>query len=217
MSTFVSRLWPVAFAVLFAASSQAASLPNPNLDAPLAAGPKQTVVFAGGCFWGIQAVFKHVRGVTNATAGYAGGEASTAQYEIVSTGTTGHAESVQVVYDPAKVSFGQLLKVFFAVAHDPTQLNYQGPDEGTQYRSAIFFVSPEQQRMAKGYIDQLQAAHAFAAPIVTEVTPLKAFYAAEAHHQDYAEHHKDQPYIAHYDLPKLADLKTQFPELYVGR
>jgi peptide-methionine (S)-S-oxide reductase len=216
MSKFISRLWPIAFVVLFAACSQAAGLPNPKVDTVLAAGPTQTVVFAGGCFWGIQAVFKHVKGVSKATAGYSGGAASTAEYEIVSTGTTGHAESVQVVYDPSKVTFGQLLKVFFSVAHDPTELDYQGPDHGTQYRSVIFFATGEQQRVAQAYIGQLQAAHVFGSPIVTEVTPLKAFYAAEDYHQDYAEHHPDEPYVAHNDLPKLAALKKQFPELYVG-
>jgi peptide-methionine (S)-S-oxide reductase len=207
----------MAFALVLAACAQAASLPNAKVDTALAPGPSQTIVFAGGCFWGVQAVFKHVKGVTKSTSGYSGGLAATAVYEVVSTGVTGHAESVQVVYDPSKVTLGQLLKVFFSVAHDPTQLNYQGPDHGTQYRSAIFFATPEQQRVAQSYIAQLQTARVFSGPIVTEVTRLNAFYAAEAYHQDYAERHPDQPYIAQNDLPKLAALKGQFPELYVGR
>ncbi len=216
MNRFVSRLWPTVFAVALAGCAQAASLPNPKVDTVLAPGPSQTIVFAGGCFWGVQAVFKHVKGVTKSTSGYSGGAAVTAQYEIVSSGATGHAESVQVVYDPSKVTLGQLLKVFFSVAHDPTQLNYQGPDHGTQYRSAIFFATAEQQRVVQSYIGQLQTARTFSGPIVTEVTRLNAFYPAEAYHQDYAERHPDQPYIAHNDLPKLAALKRQFPELYVG-
>ena len=196
-------------------SVAAVSLPDPALDTP--AKGTQTAVFAGGCFWGVEAVFEHVKGVTQAVSGYAGGSAETAQYEKVSSGTTGHAESVQVTYDPSKVSYGQLLKVFFAVAHNPTELNRQGPDTGTQYRSSIFYANDDQKRVAQAYIAQLQAAKIFPRPIVTEVVPLKAFYAAEAYHQDYVVHHPDQPYIVYNDLPKVANLKQQFPNLYVGR
>jgi peptide-methionine (S)-S-oxide reductase len=200
------------------ASSAAVKLPNPTADEPLSkAKSSQTVVLAGGCFWGIQAVFEHVKGVSSATAGYSGGSANTAQYETVSTGRTGHAESVKVVYDPSQVSFGQILKVFFSVAHDPTELNRQGPDEGTQYRSVIFFSDEEQHRIARSYIDQLGIAKTFARPIVTQVVALQAFYPAEGYHQDYAEHHPNEPYIAINDLPKLDHLKQTLPELYVGK
>jgi len=196
----------------------AATLPNPTMDAPLAKSPgTQTAVFAGGCFWGIQAVFKRVKGVTQATSGYSGGTADTATYDKVSSGTTGHAESVRVVFDPSQVSYGQLLKVFFSVAHDPTELNRQGPDEGTQYRSAVFFANEEQQRVTRAYIAQLDAAKAFKKPIVTQVVPLKGFYPAEDYHQDYADTHPMQPYIVINDLPKIAALKTTFPDLYVKR
>jgi peptide-methionine (S)-S-oxide reductase len=202
------------------ASDAAVALPDPAVDTPTAATKTkgtQTAVFAGGCFWGVEAVFEHVKGVTQAVSGYAGGSADTAQYEKVSSGTTGHAEVVQVTYDASQVSYGQLLKVFFAVAHNPTELNRQGPDTGTQYRSSIFFANDEQKRVAQAYIAQLQSAKVFARPIVTEVVPLKAFYAAEAYHQDYVVHHPDQPYIVYNDLPKVANLKQQFPNLYVGR
>jgi peptide-methionine (S)-S-oxide reductase len=200
------------------ASSAAVKLPNPAADEQLSkAKGAQTVVLAGGCFWGIQAVFEHVKGVSSATAGYSGGSAGTAQYETVSTGRTGHAESVRVVYDPSQVSFGQILKVFFSVAHDPTELNRQGPDEGTQYRSAIFYANDDQRRIAQAYIDQLNRAKAFSEPIVTQVVALKAFYPAEAYHQDYAEHHPREPYIAINDLPKLEHLKQTLPELYAGK
>ena len=196
--------------------AQAADLPDPVADAPLAQGHgSETIVLAGGCFWGIQAVFEHVKGVTRATAGYAGGSADTAEYETVSTGTTGHAESVQVTFDPAQITVGRLLKVYFSVAHDPTQLNRQGPDVGTQYRSSIFFTSPEQEKVAHDYVAQLDGAKAFSRSIVTQIVPLKGFYPAEAYHQDYAAHHPDQPYIAFYDLPKLAALRKQLPDLYV--
>jgi len=191
------------------------TLPDPAVDAPLAAShSQQTVVFAGGCFWGIQAVFQHVKGVKEATSGYSGGSASTAEYETVSTGTTGHAESVQVTYDPSEVSFGQLLKVFFSVAHDPTQLNRQGPDTGSQYRSAIFYGDADQSRIAQAYITQLDQAKAFSKSIVTQVVPLKAFYPAEKYHQNYATLHPDQPYIAINDAPKVVHLREQFPTLY---
>jgi peptide-methionine (S)-S-oxide reductase len=198
-----------------AGASAAVVIPSPALDAPLAAARgSETAVFSGGCFWGVQDVFQHVKGVTDATAGYSGGAASTAEYEIVSTGRTGHAESVQVTWDPSRVSFGQLLKVFFSVAHDPTELNRQGPDEGTQYRSVIFYATPEQKRIAEAYIAQLDQAKVFRSRIVTQVVPFKAFYPAEAYHQNYATLHPDNPYIAINDLPKVAHLKKMFPELY---
>jgi peptide-methionine (S)-S-oxide reductase len=208
----------VAITVACHASSAAVKLPNPATDEPLSkTKSSETVVLAGGCFWGIQAVFEHVKGVSSATAGYSGGAAGTAQYETVSTGRTGHAESVKVVYDPSQISFGQILKVFFSVAHDPTELNRQGPDEGTQYRSAIFFASEDQHRVARAYIDQLNGTKVFPGPIVTQVVALQAFYPAEGYHQDYAEHHPNEPYIAINDLPKLDHLKQILPELYVGK
>lgn len=182
---------------------------------PLAAAAQtQTAVFSGGCFWGVDAVFKHVKGVTRVVSGYSGGEASTAHYEIVSEGTTGHAESVQVTFDPSIVTYSTLLKVFFSVAHDPTELNRQGPDEGTQYRSVIFFASAEQQKAAKAAIDDLTKAKAYRGPIVTQVVPLKEFYAAEGYHQDYLAHHLTQPYIVYNDLPKVVNLKSKYPDLY---
>lgn len=174
----------------------------------------QTAVFAGGCFWGVDAVFKHVRGVISATPGYAGGSADTAHYERVSRGDTGHAESVRVVFDPARVSYRQLLQVFFSVAHDPTQFNRQGPDTGSQYRSAIFYSSPEQQQEAQSYIQQLSATRAFAGPVVTQVVALRQFYPAEGYHQNYLALHPSQPYIVINDMPKLAQLRKQFPDLY---
>lgn len=175
---------------------------------------QQTAVFAGGCFWGVDAVFKHVKGVTQVVSGYAGGGASTAEYEVVSTGTTGHAESVQVTYDPSQVSYNDLLKVFFYAAHDPTELNRQGPDTGTQYRSAIFFTNAQQKKIADDYIAQLDHAKAFPEPIVTQVAPLKGFYPAEAYHQNYLERHPDSPYIMINDLPKIELLREKFPQLY---
>lgn len=198
-----------------AGASAAVTIPSPAVDAPLASTPSsKTAVFSGGCFWGVQAVFQHVKGVTDATSGYTGGDASTAEYEIVSTGSTGHAESVKVTFDSSQVSYGQLLKVFFSVAHDPTQLNRQGPDEGTQYRSMISYASAEQKRIAEAYIAQLDQAKVFHGRIVTQVVPLKAFYPAEAYHQNYATLHPDNPYIAINDLPKVAHLKQMFPQLY---
>jgi peptide-methionine (S)-S-oxide reductase len=179
-----------------------------------AAQTEQTAVFAGGCFWGVDAVFKHVKGVTNVVSGYAGGAASTAHYEMVSEGTTGHAESVRVRFDPAKVSYQQLLQVFFSVAHDPTQLNRQGPDSGTQYRSAIFYTSDEQRTIAQSSIQKLTASRAFSSPIVTQVVPLQQFYPAEEHHQNYLALHPYQPYIVFNDMPKLDHLRKQFPTLY---
>jgi peptide-methionine (S)-S-oxide reductase len=194
------------------------AIADPAVDDSLAATKgRQTVVLSGGCFWGIQLVFEHVKGVVRATAGYSGGSAKTAEYEIVSTGTTGHAESVEIVYDPSVITYGQLLKIFFSVAHDPTELNAQGPDTGTQYRSAIFYSGENQKRIAEAYIGQLNAAKSFGSPIVTQVTSLQAFYPAEAYHQDYAVHNPDNPYIAFNDLPKLAHLREQLPELYVER
>jgi peptide-methionine (S)-S-oxide reductase len=202
---------------LAGAHSKPVVLPDPKVDAPRAAGAHEaTAVFAGGCFWGVEAVFDHVRGVRDAVSGYAGGASGTAEYETVSTGTTGHAESVKVVYDPSQVSYGQLLKIYFSVAHDPTQLNRQSPDVGTQYRSEIFTTTPEQARIAKAYIAQLTAAKAFPAPIVTRVEPLRGFYPAEAYHQDYLAHHPDQPYIVYNDAPKLVALKQLVPALYRG-
>ena len=190
-------------------------IPSPAVDEPLAKSKsQQTVVFSGGCFWGVQAVFQRVKGVTSATSGYSGGGASTAHYEVVSTGSTGHAESVQVTYDPSQITYGQLLRVFFSVAHDPTQLNHQGPDSGTQYRSAIFYTTPEQQRITQAYIEQLNQAKAFSRRIVTQVTALSAFYPAEDYHQDYLDSHTSEPYIVFNDLPKLASLREQFPALY---
>lgn len=196
----------------------AGMLADPVVDEPKASKQGQaTAVVAGGCFWGIEAVFKHVKGVTGATSGYSGGSATTAHYEIVGSGLTGHAESVEVRYDPAQITYGQLLRVFFSVAHDPTQLNRQGPDVGTQYRSAIFYANPEQQRIAQAYIAQLQAAKSFPQPIVTEVVPLKAFYSAEDYHQNYVVRHPENMYIVINDLPKIAALRTQFPDLYLNR
>jgi peptide-methionine (S)-S-oxide reductase len=193
-------------------------LPDPVVDASLAnAKGEQTAVIAGGCFWGIQAVFEHVKGVTGVTAGYSGGAAKTAHYEMVSTGKTGHAESVRITYDPSQISYGQLLKVFFSVAHDPTELNRQGPDTGTQYRSAIFYTNAEQKRIAQAYVDQLNRAKIFERPIVTQVVALDSFYQAEAYHQDYAVNNPNEPYIVVNDLPKVANLREQFPALYVPR
>ncbi len=192
--------------------------PDPKVDASLAkAKGQQTAVVAGGCFWGVQAVFQHVRGVVSATSGYSGGPASAAEYEVVSTGATGHAESVKIVYDPSRITYGQLLKIFFSVAHDPTELNRQGPDTGSQYRSVIFYDNPEQKRIAQAYIAQLDASKIFAGPIVTQVVPLQAFYPAEAYHQNYLERHPDSMYIVINDLPKLSHLRQEFPELYTKR
>lgn len=190
------------------------TLPAPATDIPTTAiNAPQTAVFAGGCFWGVEAVFRHVQGVSSVVSGYAGG-AKKADYATVSSGATGHAESVQVIYDPSRISYGQLLRILFSVAHDPTQLNRQGPDVGTQYRSAVFYANDAQKRVAQAYIRQLDQAKVFTRPIVTEVAPLPAFYPAEAYHQNYAALHPDQPYIAIHDLPKVADLRDQFPDMY---
>ena len=190
---------------------------SPKLDASLASrSGKETAVFAGGCFWGTQAVFERVKGVINTTAGYAGGSASTATYDQVTTETTGHAESVQVIYDPSKITYGQLLRIFFSVVHDPTELNRQGPDVGPSYRSAIFYVNDDQRRIATAYIAQLDNAKVFPRKIVTEITPLEGFYRAEDYHQDYALHHPENPYIQVCDRPRIESLKQQFPELFVN-
>jgi peptide-methionine (S)-S-oxide reductase len=188
-------------------------IPAPTLD-PANNASSETVVLAGGCFWGQQGVFEHVNGVTKVVAGYSGGARETATYPQVTTETTGHAESVQITFDPKKVSFGTLLRIYFSVAHDPTQLNYQGPDQGTSYRSEIFFTSPEQEKTAGAYIAQLGAAHVFAHPIVTKVEPMKGFYAAEGYHQDYLFHNPGADYIVYNDLPKLAAFKRVWPQYY---
>jgi peptide-methionine (S)-S-oxide reductase len=187
----------------------------PSTGAELAASAAEdTAVFAGGCFWGVEAVFDHVKGVKRAISGYAGGQIQNPSYEQVSTGDTGYAESVEVIYDPSVVSYGKLLQIFFSVAHDPTQLNRQGPDHGTQYRSAIFYRNPRQQEVAESYIKQLTTAKTFSQPIVTQVAKLPAFYAAEEYHQNYLEQHPNQAYIVINDKPKLAALKKQFPDIY---
>jgi peptide-methionine (S)-S-oxide reductase len=201
-----------------ACNAKAVPVPAPVVDAARSAvSGRQTAVVAGGCFWGVQAVFQHVKGVITATAGYAGGSAKTADYETVSSGETGHAESVQIVYDPSQITYGELLRVFFSVAHDPTQLDRQGPDEGPQYRSSIFYSSEEQMKIAAAYIAQLDAAKVFRHRIVTKVVPLEGFYPAEAYHQNYAALHPDQPYIMFNDAPKVEHLKQEFPELYLGK
>jgi peptide-methionine (S)-S-oxide reductase len=199
-----------------AVAAKATVIPAPAQDETLAAKSDQKMaVFAGGCFWGVEAVFEHVKGVVMATSGYSGGDITSPGYELVGTGRTGHAESVQVIYDPSKVTYGQLLRVFFSVAHDPTELNRQGPDVGPQYRSAIFAANPDQEKIAKAYIAQLDAAGVFRDPIVTKVSALDAFYPAEEYHQDYLKHHPYEPYIVINDAPKVAALAKTFPELYV--
>ena len=222
--TISIRVAAILFAALLgttactAKANPAAAMPEPAVDAPRASVPsQQTAVLSGGCFWGVQAVFQHVKGVISATSGYSGGSKKTAEYEIVSTGETGHAESVQFVYDPSQITYGELLRVFFSVAHDPTQLNRQGPDEGTQYRSSIFYNNDEQKRIAEAYIAQLDNAKVFARPIVTKVVPLQAFYPAEAYHQNYAALHPNQPYIMFNDAPKVDHLRQEFPNLYTGK
>ena len=227
MSWFKSR-WSMQIVVLGAVATIGAMLWRSSLvradpavvvaparaDNPKSPGATQTAVLAGGCFWGVQGVFEHVRGVRRVVSGYAGGEGATAQYETVSTGATGHAESVEITFDPAQISYGQVLQIAFSVAFDPTQLNRQGPDSGTQYRSEIFYADEGQKNIASAYIDQLTKSHSFSRPIVTRVDPLKAFFPAEDYHQDYLFHHPTQPYIAIYDLPKVENLKRVFPELY---
>src|ERR1700722_8654814 len=195
-----------------------AAFPKPAIDAPLASSKGQeTAVLSGGCFWGVQAVFQHLKGVTSATSGYSGGAAKTAHYEEVSTGETGHAESVKIVFDPAQVSYGQILMIFFSVGHNPTKLNRTGPDHGTQYRSSIFYSNDEQKKIAEAYIAQLDQARVFHRKIATQVTPLQAFYPAEAYHQNYATLHPNQPYILFNDAPKVEHLRKEFPDLYSGK
>jgi peptide-methionine (S)-S-oxide reductase len=188
--------------------------PDPAYDAPKAATKgKETAVLAGGCFWGVEAVFEHLKGVSDVVSGFSGGEKNTAHYQEVSTGRTGHAESVKITYDPSQITYGELLKVYFAVAHDPTELNYQGPDHGTQYRSAIFYANEEQKKIATEYIQQLDKAGVFSRPIVTQVVPLKGFYAAESYHQHYLQNNPTDPYIMYNDIPKLVALKKEYPQM----
>ncbi len=214
-------IWAAACATLFAASGLARAdaidkaMPAPTLDSIKSQSASETAVLAGGCFWGMQGVFEHVKGVRKVVAGYSGGAKATATYDQVTSETTGHAESIAVTFDPRQVSYGTILRVYFSVAHDPTELNYQGPDEGTSYRSEIFAASPEQKRIADAYIAQLGKAHAFPAPIVTKVETLNGFYPAEAYHQDFLINHPDYPYIVFNDLPKVAALKRVFPSLYL--
>jgi peptide-methionine (S)-S-oxide reductase len=196
-------------------SAEAATqVPAPAQDEKVGATHSETAVFAGGCFWGVQGVFEHVRGVKQVAAGYSGGAADTAQYETVSGGDTGHAESVQITYDPTQITYGRLLQIFFSVAHNPTELDYQGPDHGTQYRSAVFPVNPEQKTVAQAYIAQLDKSHVFSRPVVTRVENYKGFYPAENYHQNFLALHPDYPYIAVNDLPKVTDLKKMFPDIY---
>ena len=211
MSAFV-----IGIVMLFwdAAYTQA-NFPDPPAEAPEAPGSTQTAVLAGGCFWGMEGVFERLKGVMDVTSGYSGGEAETAHYRTVTSGTTGHAESIQVIFNPLSISYGELLKVFFSVAHDPTQLNYQGPDHGTQYRSAIFYADEQQKRIAEEYIRMLESAGVFRKPIVTQVVPLEAFYAAENYHQDFMDRNPNHPYILYWDVPKVEHLKKAFPELLV--
>jgi peptide-methionine (S)-S-oxide reductase len=199
--------------IVGASAEEAVAIPPPAVDA-MAKDGLATAIVAGGCFWGVQAVYQHVEGVESAVSGYAGGNVADPDYHSVSAGTTGHAEAVEIKYDPAKVSYGKLLQIFFSVAHDPTQLNRQGPDVGTQYRSAIYFTDPEQQKIAEAYIDQLDAAKVYPAPIVTELATLDTFYPAEDYHQDYAFLHPDQPYIMWNDLPKVSNLHEMFPDVW---
>jgi peptide-methionine (S)-S-oxide reductase len=213
-NAFLSLFFAAALCIGCKAASKT-PIPAAASDAPLAqASAHETVVFAGGCFWGTQSVFERVKGVVETTVGYAGGSAGTATYDQVTTETTGHAESVRVVYDPSKITYGQLLRIFFSVAHDPTQLNRQGPDVGTSYRSAIFYTGEDQRRIALSYIAQLDQARVFPARIVTEVTPLKGFYDAESYHQHYADQNPNNPYILVCDRPKIQALKAQFPDLF---
>ncbi|HEY1899771.1 MAG TPA: peptide-methionine (S)-S-oxide reductase MsrA [Steroidobacteraceae bacterium] len=200
-----------------AAAEPAVAIPPPAFDSPKAAGPLQTAVLSGGCFWGVQGVFEHLVGVRQALSGYSGGARSTASYEVVSTGTTGHAESVQITYDPSKVTYGQILQVYFSVAQNPTELNRQGPDVGTQYRSVIFYANDMQKKIAESYIAQLGKARVFGAPIVTQLSPLQGFYPAEKYHQDYLLLNPDNPYIVYNDLPKIRNFQKLLPVLYQGK
>jgi peptide-methionine (S)-S-oxide reductase len=208
------RFLPILIVVAGLTLAAASKFPEPEQDIKVAAqGTQQTAVLAGGCFWGVEAVFEQLQGVSDVVSGYAGGSKTSAHYQIVSLGTTGHAESVQITYDPAKISYGQLLKIFFAIAHDPTELNRQGPDEGTQYRSSIFYSTPDQKTVAEAYIHQLDAAKVFRHRIVTTVVPLDGFYPAEAYHQNFLDRNPTYPYIVYNDLPKLDALKKNFPEM----
>ncbi len=196
------------------ADEEAHVVPPPAIDEPAAQGASEVAVVAGGCFWGVQGVFQHVKGVSDAISGYDGGEASTAHYDMTSRGDTGHAESVRITYDPREISYGRILQIYFSVAHDPTELNRQGPDEGTQYRSAIFPANDQQARIAKAYIDQLNQAHAFNAAIVTKIEPGRTFFPAEDYHQDFLARNPTYPYIVFNDLPKIENLKRMFPDVY---
>jgi peptide-methionine (S)-S-oxide reductase len=219
LSLCIAAIGALAIAAFVApsfAAEDAVVIPAPAMDAKPTGGI-QTVVLSGGCFWGVQGVFQHTAGVVSAISGYAGGSKTTAQYETVSTGTTGHAESVEVKYDPAKISYGKLLQIFFSVAHNPTELNYQGPDSGTQYRSAIWTTTDEQKKVTDAYIAQLDAAKAYPKSIATKVGPLQGFYPAEAYHQDYLTLHPNQPYIAYNDIPKVQNLKKLFAENYTEK
>ena len=218
MKTIVKHIAAAFAAAVFSGGSAlaASALPAPAVDTPVAASKRtETAVLAGGCFWGVEAVFEHLKGVTKVTSGYAGGTKETASYDVVSSGRTGHAESVHITYDPSQITYGQLLRVFFSVAHDPTERNRQGPDVGPQYRSAIFYGNDEQKKVAQAYIAQLDAAKAFKKPIATEVAPLKAYYEAEAYHQDFMKRNPAHPYIRAHDAPKIANLQNQFPQMFV--
>jgi peptide-methionine (S)-S-oxide reductase len=210
----IGLLSTAAFFVTRSTAEEARNVPAPAVDEQAGAKTSETAVIAGGCFWGVQGVFQHVAGVTNAVSGYTGGDKATAHYEMTSEGNTGHAESVQITYDPRKITYGRILQVYFSVAHDPTELNRQGPDTGTQYRSAIFPVNDEQAQVAKAYIAQLDGAHVFEAPVVTTIEPGKTFYRAEDYHQDFLAKNPGYPYIVYNDLPKVANLKRLFPALY---
>lgn len=214
LARVLSLALPLALFAVPAAAEDAVTLPPPAKDVPLQGDGLQTAVLAGGCFWGVQVVFQHVEGVKQAVSGYAGGDVTNPTYEAVSSGTTGHAEAVQITYDPKQISYGKLLQIFFSVAHDPTQLNRQGPDVGTQYRSHIFTLDETQQEVAQAYIAQLDSAAVFDDPIVTRVDPLQAFYPAEGYHQDFATLYPNHPYIAWHDRPKVEKLKATFPELF---
>jgi peptide-methionine (S)-S-oxide reductase len=207
----------IAMMLLWSTAYTSSNFPDPPAEIPGAAGNIQTAILAGGCFWGMEGVFERLKGVMDVTSGYSGGEAQTAHYSMVSTGTTDHAESVRVTFDPSIISYGELLKVFFSVAHDPTQLNRQGPDVGSQYRSAIFYADDHQKRIAEEYIRTIDKAGIFRKPIVTKVVPLKAFYQAEDYHQDFMDRHPDHPYIRYWDVPKVDHLKKEFPKLVVQR
>jgi len=211
-STFALLLATGAMLFLGAAKA-AADMPSPPMDTPMMMKGTQTTVLAGGCFWGMEGVFERLKGVIDVVSGYSGGEMSTAHYEMVGTGRTGHAESIQITYDPSRISYGTLLKVFFGVAHDPTELNFQGPDHGTQYRSAIFYANDGQKKVAEEYIRMLDKTGMFPKPIVTQVVPLKAFYAAEDYHQNFMDNNPDYPYIVYWDRPKVANLQKMFPDL----